>query len=150
MGPVRVQVKLINAIDEALVNRGLLAPHLLRECEAQALVDTGALTLVLPPAIVNQLGLRIRGHQIARYANGFEEPVGITEPVTIVCEQRQTSVQALVVGDEVLIGQVVLELLDLLPDCKNQRLIPNPANPDYPVAIIKLSKILEVSGGTSK
>ncbi|MBA3921533.1 MAG: clan AA aspartic protease [Nostocaceae cyanobacterium] len=138
MGAVRVEVKLTNAIDEALVNRGLLAPHLLRECEAQALVDTSALTLVLPPEIAQQLGLRIRGQQIARYANGFEEPVGVTEPVKIVCQNRQTSVEALVVGDEVLIGQVVLELLDLLPDCKNQRLIPNPANPDYPVAIIKL------------
>ncbi|MBV9385922.1 MAG: retroviral-like aspartic protease family protein [Chroococcidiopsidaceae cyanobacterium CP_BM_ER_R8_30] len=137
MGAVRVNVKLTNAIDEALVSRGLLAPHLLRECEIQALVDTGALTLVVPPAIAEQLGLRIRGQQVARYANGFEEPIGVTEPVIVVCEGRQTSVEALVVGDEVLIGQVVLELLDLLPDCKNQRLIPNPANPDYPVAIIK-------------
>jgi hypothetical protein len=38
---------------------------------------------------------------------------------------------------EVLIGQVILEKLDLLVDCKNQRLIPNPAHPDYPVAMIK-------------
>ena len=137
MGAVRVKVKLTNAIDEALVRRGLLAPHLLRACETQAFVDTSALTLVVPPEMIQQLGLRIRGQQIARYANGFEEPVGVTEPVIVVCEGRQTSVEALVVGDEVLIGQVVLELLDLLPDCKNQRLIPNPANPDYPVAIIK-------------
>ena len=137
MGAVRVGVKLTNEIDEALVSRGLLAPHLLRECETQALVDTGALTLVLPPEIAEQLDMRIQGQQIARYANGFEEPIGVTEPVVVVCEGRRTSVEALVVGDEVLIGQVVLELLDLLPDCKNQRLIPNPANPDYPVAIIK-------------
>lgn len=53
--------------------------------------------------------------------------MGVTEPVKIVCENRQTSVEALFVGDEVLIGQVVLKLLDLLPDCKNKRLIPNPA-----------------------
>lgn len=137
MGAVRVKVKLTNAIDEALVSRGMKAPHLLRECETQALVDTGALTLVIPPEIVEQLGMRIRGQQIARYANGFEEPIGVTEPVIVMCEGRRTSVEALVVGDEVLIGQVVLELLDLLPDCKNQRLIPNPNNPDYPVAIIK-------------
>lgn len=137
MGAVRTNVKLINVIDQALVSRGLLAPHLLRECETQALVDTGALTLVIPPQIAEQLGLRILGQQIARYANGFEEPIGVTEPVTIVCEGRRTSLEALVVGDEVLIGQVVLELLDLLRDCKNQRLIPNPTNPDYPVAIIK-------------
>ena len=137
MGAVRVKVKLTNGSDETLISRGFLAPHLLRECEIQALVDTGALTLVIPPGIVEQLGLRIRRQQIARYANGFEEAIGVTESVIVECIGRQTLVEALVVGDEVLIGQVVLELLDLLPDCKNQRLIPNPANPDYPVAIIK-------------
>ena len=137
VGAVRVEVKLVNAIDEALINRGLLAPHLLREYVAPALVDTGALTLVIPARVVDQLGLRIRGQQIARYANGFEEPIGVTEPVKIVCQERITTVEALVVGDEILLCQVVLELLDLLPHCKNQRLIPNPDNPDYPVAIIK-------------
>ncbi|NJP09271.1 MAG: clan AA aspartic protease [Leptolyngbyaceae cyanobacterium RU_5_1] len=134
---VRVKVKLTNAIAKALVNRGSLAPRHLRECEAEGLVDTGALTLVVPPKIAQQLGLKIQGQQIARYANDYEEPVGVTEPVNIELEGRKTTLEALVVGDEVLIGQVVLELLDLLPDCKNQRLIPNLKNPDYPVAIIK-------------
>lgn len=60
MGAVRVKVRLTNAIDEAMVSRGVLAPHLLRECETQALVDTGALTLVIPQKIVEQLSLRIR------------------------------------------------------------------------------------------
>jgi hypothetical protein len=41
------------------------------------------------------------------------------------------------VGDEVMLGQVILEKLDLLVDCRNQQLIPNPQNPDYPVAVIK-------------
>jgi len=137
MGAIRVSVKLTNAGDETLVSRGSLAPQLLRVCETQALGDTGALTLVIPPDIREQLGLRIRRQQIARYANGFEESIGVTDPVIVDCAGRQTAVEALVVGDEVLIGQVVLKLLDLLADCKNQRLIPNPANPDYPVAIIK-------------
>ncbi len=137
MGAVRAKVKLTNAIDEAMVSRGVLAPHLLRECETQALVDTGALTLVIPKEIVEQLGLRIRSQQVARYANGFEESIGVTEPVLIQCQGRETADAALVVGDEVMLGQVILEKLDLLVDCKNQRLIPNPANPDYPVAIIK-------------
>lgn len=51
----------------------------------------------------------------------------------IELEGRETTEAALVTGDEVLIGQTVLETLDLLVDCKNQRLIPNPAHPDRPV-----------------
>ncbi|WP_272819137.1 hypothetical protein [Scytonema hofmannii] len=42
MGEVRVQVKLTNAVDEILVERGLLNPNQLRVWETQALVDTGA------------------------------------------------------------------------------------------------------------
>lgn len=48
----------------AMISRGVLAPHLLRECETEALVDTGALTLVLPMQVVEQLGLRIRARQV--------------------------------------------------------------------------------------
>ncbi|MDX2243300.1 MAG: hypothetical protein NW224_21680 [Leptolyngbyaceae cyanobacterium bins.302] len=137
MGAIRVSVKLTNEIDEALVSRGSLAPRHLRTVEALGLVDTGALTLVIPPHRVEQLRLRIRGQQIARYANGYEEAIGVTEPVIVEVAGRSTVDEALVVGDEILIGQVILEKLDLLADCRNQQLIPNPANPDYPVAVIK-------------
>ena len=133
MGEVRVQVKLTNAVDEELVNRGLLNPLQLRVYETQALIDTGAVRTVLPMTIVQQLGLRIRGQQIAKYADGREEMVGLTGPVIIEIEGRDTTEATLVTGDEVLIGQTVLETLDLLVDCKNQRLIPNPAHPNYPV-----------------
>ena len=133
MGEVRVQVKLTNAVDEVLVNRGLLNPNQLRIYETQALVDTGAVRTVLPMDIVQQLGLRIRGQQLAKYADGRQEAVGLTEPVIIEVEGRETTEAALVAGDEVLIGQTVLETLDLHVDCKNQRLIPNPAHPDSPV-----------------
>ncbi len=133
MGAVRVKVKLTNAIDEALVSRGILNPNMLRVYETEALVDTGAVRTVLPMSIVEELGLRIRGQQIAQYANGSEESIGVTEPVIIELIGRETTEATLVTGDIVLIGQTVLETLDLLVDCRNQRLIPNPEHPNYPV-----------------
>ena len=133
MGAVRVPVKLTNATDEDLISRGLLNPDRLRVYETEALVDTGAVRTVVPMAIVQQLGLRIRAQQLAKYADGREEMVGITSPVIIEIMGRETTEAVLVTGDEVLIGQTVLETLDLLVDCKNQRLIPNPAHPDQPV-----------------
>jgi len=136
MGAVRTKIKLTNAIDEELVNRGLLAPHLLRECEVEALVDTGAVYLVIPEKIVQQLGLRIRSQQQVKYADGRQDVIGVTSALIIQCEGRETTEDAVVTGDEVLIGQVVLEKLDLLVDCRNQKLMPNPANPDYPVTYI--------------
>lgn len=137
MGAVWTQVKLTNAVDDELVRRGLLAPRLLREIEAKGLVDTGAVNLVIPAEIAQQLGLRILGQQLVKYADSRQETVGVTGPVMVECEGRQTIDEALVTGDEVLIGQVILEKLDLLVDCRNQRLMPNPANPDYPVTYIR-------------
>ncbi|YAF97452.1 MAG: retroviral-like aspartic protease family protein [Nodularia sp. CChRGM 3473] len=133
MGAVRVKLKLTNAIDEALVSRGMLDPNMLRVYETEALIDTGAVRTVLPMPIVQQLGLRIRGQQVAQYANGSEESIGVTEPVIIELAGRETTEATLVTGDTVLIGQTVLETLDLLVDCRNQRLIPNPEHPNYPV-----------------
>ncbi|MEC4814866.1 MAG: clan AA aspartic protease [Scytonema sp. PMC 1069.18] len=131
MGEVPVKVQLTNAIDEALVSRGMLNPNRLRIYETEALVDTGAVRTVLPTSIVQQLGLRIRGWLL--FANGTEESIGVTEPVIIELEGRETTEATLVTGNIVLIGQTVLETLDLLVDCQKQRLVPNPEHPNYPV-----------------
>ena len=45
--------------------------------------------------------------------------------------------EMLVLGSEVLIGQTVLESVDLLVDYMTRRLIPNPEHPDQPVINIK-------------
>ena len=137
MGEVRTKALLVNAIDEALVRRGQLAPDQIRKYEADALVDTGAVRSVLPTQVVQQLGLNIRGQRVAEYADGRKETVDVTEAVVINIGGRDTLEEALVLGDEVLIGQTVLEKLDLLVDCVNQKLVPNPAHPDQPVTKVK-------------
>ncbi len=137
MGEVRVKAKLTNAIDEALVRRGMLKPEQVRSYEADALVDTGAVRVALPVQVVQRLGLTIRGQRVAEYADGRKDIVDVTEPLIIEIEGRDTLEEALVLGDEVLIGQTVLEKLDLFVDCVNRRLIPNPAHPDQPVSKVK-------------
>ena len=42
-------------------------------------------------------------------------------------------------GSESLLGQVPLELMDLVIDCANERLVPNPASPDMPGMKIKVA-----------
>ncbi len=137
MGEVRVPVTLINAGDEVLVRRGLLAPDQVRTYAADGLVDTGAVVSVLPIHVVQQLGLATIRKARAEYANGSEETVDLTESVGIVIDGRRTTEETLVLGAEVLIGQTVLERLDLLVDSANRRLIANPAHPDQPVLKIK-------------
>ena len=137
MGEVRVKVKLTNAGDEIMVRRGLLAADKIRSYEADAMVDTGAVRSVLPIHVVQRLGLATVGKTRAAYANDHSEDVDITEVVGIDINGRRTTEETLVLGSEVLIGQTVLESLDLQVDCTGRRLIPNPAHPDQPITKVK-------------
>ena len=137
MGEVRVRVKLTNAIDEGMVRRGLMSPDDVRVYEPDALVDTGAVRCVLPSFLVERLGLARVARAVAQYADGRLDEVDLTEGFVLEIMGRRTIEEGLVLGDEVLIGQTALEKLDLLPDCQNQRLIPNPAHPDQPISKVK-------------
>jgi len=137
MGEVRIKTKLTNATDQALVRRGLLLPEQVHVYEADALVDTGAVRCILPLHVVQQLGLAVVSQRVAEYADGRREAVGITEPFLIELLGRAEFENAMVLGDEVLIGQTALEKMDVLIDCTGQRLIPNPAHPDQPISKVK-------------
>jgi len=137
LGEVKVKVKLTNAGDEILVRRGLLTADKIRSYEADALVDTGAIRSVLPVHVVKLLGLATVGKARATYANDSTENVDVTEVVGININGRRTTEETLVLGSEVLIGQTVLESLDLQVDCANNRVIGNPAHPDQPIIKIK-------------
>ena len=108
-----------------------------RSLDAHALVDTGAVSLVLPSFVVERLALARPYKQVAEYADGRQEEVDVTEAVVVEIMGRQTAEEALVLGDEVLIGQTVLEKMDLHVDCRERRLLPNPAHPDQPVLKVK-------------
>lgn len=105
---MKIAFKGNNATDEALIVRGLLAPHLLRSLLTEALVDTGVLALVIPPALIEPLGLRIHCRELAYDTNGFEEEVGATEGVRIRCQGREALFEALVGGHEVINGQLAI------------------------------------------
>jgi clan AA aspartic protease len=137
MGEVRVSVKLTNAVDLALVRRNLMRPEEVRSVEANALIDTGAVSLILPSFVVERLSLARPFKQVAEYADGRREEVDVTESVLVEMMGRHTAEEALVLGDEVLVGQTVLEKMDLHVDCRERRLLPNPAHPDQPVLKVK-------------
>lgn len=124
MGEVNIAVKLTNTVDEALANRKELAKSKIRRLVEVGIVDTGAIALILPERIADQLGLQRVDRQIAVYANGASEEVDITEPVTVEIMGRKTVEEAMVLGDDILIGQTVLEKTDFMVDCRERRLLP--------------------------
>ena len=119
------------------MRRGMLKAEQVRTYEADALVDTGAVRCVVPPHVLEPLGLAIVGHRVAEYADGRLEAVDLTDGITVEILGRGTLEEAMVLGDEVLIGQTALKKLDLLVDAQRRRLVPNPAHPDQPVTKVK-------------
>ena len=137
MGEVRVNVRLTNSADESAARRGYIDAAEIRTIEADALVDAGAVSLVVPSAVAERLGLARVDTQIAQYADGRTDEVDVTEPIHVQIMHRRAFREALVLGDEVIIGQTTLEKMDLLVDPRQRKVLPNPAHPDQPVIKIK-------------
>ena len=136
MGEVRVKAILRNAGEEFLARRGRLSKSEVREYEADALVDTGAVSLIVPDFVVQELGLELVGKKRVELTNGDIITMDVTEPIEIHVDDRSVTLDALMTN-EVLIGQIVLEATDMQVDCTNQQLIPNPAHPEGPVLKLK-------------
>ncbi len=139
MGEVRIKVNLTNPFDQAMVREGFKKEEDIRFLEVDALIDTGAVNCVLPQYVADRLGLARPFRQVAEFADGRKEEVDVTEPVLMEILNRKVYEECLVLGDEVLIGQTALESTDLYVDCRNNRLIPNPAHPFQPVIKIKVA-----------
>ena len=129
MGEITVNVTLENPIDRGVFERGDGEEAAIRRSSLDAIVDTGAVMLVLPQNVVERLGLEIRQQE--------ERPVA--GPLTIHIGNRFMSTDCIVGPplSEPLIGQIVLEALDLIADCTNRTLTPRPESPDYPLLKLK-------------
>ncbi|MCU0698028.1 MAG: clan AA aspartic protease [Myxococcaceae bacterium] len=105
--------------------------------KVSALADTGALMLVIPEHVRLQLGLEQAETREVTTADGTKHLVPYVGPVRVAFENRQCFVGALVLGDEVLLGAVPMEDLDLVVVPSQHRLTVNPASPNIPQARVK-------------
>ena len=135
MGEIVVPIELENQEDRALAERGYLEESEVRHVRIDAVADTGAMMLALPEDVVDELGLSEAGSISARYADGRREPLPVAGPLTIQIGDRSMPTNCIVVpsGADALIGQVVMEFLDLIADCTHQTLTPRPESPDRPL-----------------
>ncbi len=147
MGEVRIQASLTNAVDEGMAYRGQLDVDEVRTKTVDAMVDTGAVNSVLPPSLANTLGLRRKTHQLVEYADGRREKVDVTDGVLIEIQGRSVYEECLILGNEVLIGQTVLEKTDLHVDCRSRSLVPNPAHPHQGVVKVKSAGTASLASG---
>ena len=124
MGTVFAEITLKNVGDLFRVKDGLLDEKNVREAIVNAMVDTGAWTLVISEAVREKLGLEVRGKDWATLANGATEIVKKVDPVEVRWKNRTMTCQPILISgtDEVLLGAIPLEDMDLVVDPKNQEL----------------------------
>jgi predicted aspartyl protease len=130
MGKVLVTAKIENLFDVENRERGVLPADQVRTVEVtDALVDTGATTLLLPKRLITQLGLRSYRTRPSRTIGGTV-PLSMYTAVRLTVQGRDCINDVGEIPDEftVVIGQVPLELMDWVVDPKGQRLIGNPAH----------------------
>jgi len=126
MGKVIEKVKIMNLLDST------------KSVEIEAVVYTGATMVVLPQNIVDKLGLKKIREVKVRYANNKAELKSIYGVVTIGIKGRTGNFDVLAEEEssQPLIGQVVLEILDLVVNPRTRTLMPNPASPEMPMVEI--------------
>ena len=126
MGKVIVKIKLTNLKDTFLKAAGVRKTKA-REVEVEALVDTGATRLYLKPSVIKRLGLERTDTVRSRTTNGDAIRYKY-EPVQLELMGRKENFDVIEIPESVpnLLGQVPLEVLDLVVDSKRQKLIPNP------------------------
>ena len=139
MGEIVASMELENVEDRGVVNQGLRDESTVRRTTVNGVADTGAVMLVLPENVVGRLGLRTQREVVVTYADERREIRSVAGPVRVEIANRFMTADCIVGPplSEPLIGQIVMEGLDLVADCTNRTLAPRPESPDLPLLKLK-------------
>ena len=133
MGLVYAEIELINGEDLALQRKNIIGEDEIKRMTVSALVDTGSYMLCINENIQEQLQLPVVEKRKAQLANGEIVQCDVVAPVELRFKNRATTCRAMVLpGDnEVLLGAIPLEDMDVLIHPLRQELIVNPDHPYF-------------------
>jgi clan AA aspartic protease len=118
-----------------LLLRNPRATHL--AVEVEALADSGAVHLCIPEAVRESLALEAISDKEVTLADGTRRRVPYVGPIEIRFKNRVGFAGALVLGDQVLIGAIPMEDMDLVIVPRTRTIDINPASPDVATTIVK-------------
>jgi predicted aspartyl protease len=126
VGRFSIRLEVANNDDVVQARLGLLDPARVRRVTIPGVVDSGPARLVLPKAVADQLALRRSAKVKVRYADARRATRQTAEGAHVTLLRREWDFTAIIEPkrQDALIGAIILEDLDLLVDCQNQRLIP--------------------------
>jgi predicted aspartyl protease len=127
MGKVTARIKVENWSDMEMLAAGFRKEKP-RAVETDALVDTGATKFYLRVSVIQQLGLRPIGEIKSRTMSDRMETRRVFSPASLEIQGRSGRFDVIEIPDSLpnVVGQIPLEDLDWVVDCRNQKLVPNP------------------------
>ena len=105
--------------------------------EVDALADTGAVHLCILQHIAIQLQLEQYGEKEVTIADGSKRLVPYMGPIEVRFKNRVGLGGALVMGDQVLLGAIPMEDMDLVVIPKDRKIDVNPASPNIACWTVK-------------
>jgi clan AA aspartic protease len=109
----------------------------LESIEVIALADTGAMHLCIPEHVALQLELAEKEKREVTLADGSKRLYPYAGPVELRFGNRSCFVGAMVLGDEVLLGAIPMEDMDLIVRPLTREVLVNPASPNIPSSLDK-------------
>lgn len=109
----------------------------LQPIEADALADTGSLHLCIPNHLKIQLKLEAIDQKEVTLADDSRQLVPYVGPVQIQFKNRIGFVGALVMGEQVLLGAIPMEDMDLVVIPGTRKVDVNPNSPNIASSIVK-------------
>ena len=102
-----------------------------------ALADSGAVHLCIPEHVQIQLKLEAIDNKEVALADGSKKLVPYVGPIELRFKNRVGFAGALVMGDQVLLGAIPMEDMDLIIIPKTRTLDVNPDSPNVASSIVK-------------
>ena len=107
----------------------------LKPLEVDALVDSGANWTCIPDHVCVQLRLDEFQKREIMTADGAKHSCAYVGPLMLQFENRISLSGAMVLGNQVLLGAIAMEDMDVVIVPKDRKLIVNPENPNFPAGL---------------
>lgn len=139
MGLVYADIELINAIDLGLVRRYKIGEDEVKRMKVNMLVDTRSVYMCINETVQERLQLDIIEKRKGQLADGRVVEYDVVGPIEVRFENRRCVVDAMVLpGDnELLLGAIPLEDMDVMVHPYRRELIVNPEHPHFAQMTLK-------------
>src|SRR5689334_21129399 len=131
MGEIRENGLSENGEVIGLARRGMIDSNSVSRVYADMVVDTGAVVVILPRDMVEALGITLFEKRVVTLADDRKVEMPIAGPLRMTIFRRTMNLDCLVgpPGCAPLLGQVVLESLNLIVDPAKRQLTVRPESP---------------------